>query len=332
MNRTKLRIRRASRRHGIAHYVRGFAAACVLAMIAPVVGPLAASRAPVGLSVALDPPLPYDAGADPVGWKDMPASASGIQPQTPGFSPTMLVQGAAAAPFRLTGTAQDRLRASLCLTAAIYYEAANEPDEGQRAVAQVVLNRVRHPAYPDTVCGVVYQGTERADTMCQFTFGCDGSAMRLPVSSVWARAWRNAQAALGGSVYAPAGLATHYHTLAVNPSWNRALTPTAIVGAHIFFRWPGGAGSPAAFHASYRGNEPLPAPRAKMVLAEVPLETAGSPLQTVSAMPQSGVTAPVFASRGAERPVSADRRYVPGMLPESDIREEYRNSGEWKTR
>jgi hypothetical protein len=288
----------------------------VLAFIAP----LAASRSPAGLTIMLDPPPPYDASVDPVGWKDISADAPATQSRTPGFLPTILVPGAAATPFVLAGSPQDGMRASLCLTSAIYYEAGNEPDEGQRAVAQVILNRVRHSAYPDTICGVVYQGTERTDALCQFSFGCDGSAMRLPASSAWARAWRNAQAALSGSVYAPVGLATHYHTLAVNPAWNRALTPTAVVGAHIFFRWPGGAGAPAAFYGPYRGGEPVPAPRPR------PFDRANSLVLGDAAPPvqRANVT--------AEGPVAVDRRSVPDALPESGIRDEYRNSGTWKIR
>ena len=85
----------------------------------------------------------------------------------------------AAKPFSLVGIGtNDRARALECLTAAIYYEAASESDDGQRAVAQVVLNRVRHPAFPGTVCGTVYQGSERAG--CQFSFACDGAMARAP--------------------------------------------------------------------------------------------------------------------------------------------------------
>ena len=72
-------------------------------------------------------------------------------------------------------TALDRLRSLDCLAQAIYYEARSESEDGQRAVAQVVLNRVRHPAWPNSVCGVVYQGPMRAGGGCQFTFTCDGS-------------------------------------------------------------------------------------------------------------------------------------------------------------
>ncbi|MGB3167163.1 MAG: cell wall hydrolase, partial [Alteraurantiacibacter sp.] len=122
----------------------------------------------------------------------------------------------AAAPLRVRGSDRDHMRAQECMAQAIYYEAASESDAGQRAVAQVVLNRVAHPAYPRTVCGVVYQGSER-QTGCQFTFTCDGALARRPSASGWRRASRIAREALAGVVYAPVGTATHYHTLAVNP-------------------------------------------------------------------------------------------------------------------
>ena len=99
------------------------------------------------------------------------------------------VQAAPAMAFRGL-TALDSYRALNCLTSAIYYEAGSEPEEGQRAVAQVVLNRVRNPAWPKSVCGVIYQGSERADYRCQFTFSCDGSMMRVADTAGWARARR----------------------------------------------------------------------------------------------------------------------------------------------
>jgi spore germination cell wall hydrolase CwlJ-like protein len=149
----------------------------------------------------------------------------------------------------------DQLRSVDCLTAAIYYEAATEPVDGQRAVAQVVLNRLRHPAFPKTVCGVVFQGSERA-TGCQFTFTCDGALRRTPMAAYWQRAHKIAEEALAGKVYAPVGHATHYHTNWVVPYWSSSLVKVAIVGTHIFYRWAGGWGRPAAFSGRYAGGEP----------------------------------------------------------------------------
>jgi spore germination cell wall hydrolase CwlJ-like protein len=161
----------------------------------------------------------------------------------------------AAAPFALgKSSVETRARALECLTSAIYYEAAQEPTDGQRAVAQVVLNRVRHPAFPNSVCGVVYEGSTRV-TGCQFTFTCDGSMSRGAVPALWNRARQVAEAALNGSVYAPAGLATHYHANYVVPYWASSLVKTAVEGAHIFYRWAGGWGQPAAFTDRWTGHE-----------------------------------------------------------------------------
>src|SRR3546814_11094421 len=105
----------------------------------------------------------------------------------------------------------DRARALTCLADAVYYEAASESDAGQRAVAQVVLNRVRHPAFPATVCGVVFQGSERASG-CQFSFACDGPMARTRAGAAWRQALSLAGWARGGSVFAPVGLGASYHT------------------------------------------------------------------------------------------------------------------------
>jgi hypothetical protein len=162
----------------------------------------------------------------------------------------------AARPFAWRGAdPASRARALECLTSAVYYEAGNESAAGQQAVAQVVLNRVRHPAFPGSVCDVVYQGSTRA-TGCQFTFTCDGSLARRPDSGGWARARRVAQEALAGAVYAPAGYATHYHADYVVPYWASSLAKNAVVGTHIFYRWAGGWGHPAAFTKRYAAHEP----------------------------------------------------------------------------
>ena len=161
----------------------------------------------------------------------------------------------AARPFVFKGDAAARTRALDCLTSAVYYEAGSQDADGQRAVAQVVLNRVRHPAFPASVCSVVYQGSTRP-TGCQFTFTCDGSLYRHPDALGWSRARQIAEAALSGFVYAPVGFATHYHANYVVPYWAPTLAKNAIVGAHIFYRWAGGWGRPAAFTQRYVGREP----------------------------------------------------------------------------
>ena len=154
---------------------------------------------------------------------------------------------------------EDRARALGCLTMAVYYEAASESDEGEAAVAQVVLNRVRHPLFPKTVCGVVFQGST-LPTGCQFTFTCDGSLARRPSPVGWKRASDIAQKALDGYVMKAVGEATHYHTMWVVPYWQPTLVKLTQIGAHIFYRWSGDAGRPASFVGQYAGQEVAPPP------------------------------------------------------------------------
>ena len=144
-----------------------------------------------------------------------------------------------------------------CMTAAIYYEATSEPITGQRAVAQVILNRVRHPAFPNTVCGVVFQGSARA-TGCQFTFTCDGSLARRPNLALWERARAIASASLGGFVETSVGHATHYHASYVQPYWAPNLTKLAAIGSHIFYQWKGRGSDPSSYTARYAGTEVMP--------------------------------------------------------------------------
>jgi spore germination cell wall hydrolase CwlJ-like protein len=163
----------------------------------------------------------------------------------------------AAAPFVLrAGSARERERAVRCLATAIYYEAALEPEQGQRAVAQVVLNRVRDPNFPNSVCGVVYQGWER-QTGCQFSFTCDGSLLRGAIDDIYRRVEGYAREALNGYVVSAVGTATHYHADYVFPYWGPTLSKIGQVGTHIFYRWPGLAGQPASFTARYRGSSEL---------------------------------------------------------------------------
>jgi spore germination cell wall hydrolase CwlJ-like protein len=163
-----------------------------------------------------------------------------------------------AKPFRaVAGTGEDHDRALQCLTQAVYYEAAREPESGQRAVAQVVLNRVRHPAFAKTVCGVVYQRFNAV--VCQFSFVCDGSLGRQPMAALWTRARRIAADALAGRVEKEVGTATHYHADYVFPRWAPHLAKLTQIGAHIFYRWPGGWGLPGAFNGRYAGGEAIPA-------------------------------------------------------------------------
>lgn len=159
-----------------------------------------------------------------------------------------------AAPFRASPEAPGFARAVDCLAAAGFYEAGDDP-EGQRSVMQVVLNRVRHPAFPASVCGVVFQGSERV-TGCQFTFTCDGALRRIPSAAAWSRARSIARQALTGTVYRKVGVATHYHTDWVVPYWSDSLLKLTAVKTHLFFRWPGRWGGPGAQRTRYSGAEP----------------------------------------------------------------------------
>jgi len=124
-----------------------------------------------------------------------------------------------------------------CLARAVYYEARGETQEGQVAVAEVIMNRTRSRAYPNTICRVVYQGSERS-TGCQFTFTCDGSGRHQPRGRAWDRAQRIATAVMLGYNRPMTGGATHYHTTEVNPVWNSGLVPTTRIGVHQFYRFP----------------------------------------------------------------------------------------------
>lgn len=139
-----------------------------------------------------------------------------------------------AGPFHFKGTPAARLQAAECLATAALYEAGDD-ESGQKAVIQVVLNRVRRPGFPKTVCGVVYQGAERK-TGCQFSFACDGSRQRRPESRGWRAARTIARRALAGTVFRPVGTATHYHTDWVVPYWSSSLDKIAKVRSHIFYR------------------------------------------------------------------------------------------------
>lgn len=158
------------------------------------------------------------------------------------------------APFRFAGTPDDFANARECLALAAMAE-AGPSDPGQRAVMQVVLNRARHPAFARTVCGVVFEGAERA-TGCQFTFTCDGSLARRYGPAAWDAARARAEAMLKGAVFAPVGNATHYHTDWVFPWWSPKLEKLARVETHLFLRWPGYWGSSGAARMRYGGGEP----------------------------------------------------------------------------
>ena len=143
-----------------------------------------------------------------------------------------------ATAFRSRLDGADRERAIACLATAGLYEAGGRSGD-QSAVMQVVLNRVRHPAFPNTICGVVFQGSERS-TGCQFSFTCDGSMRRRqPGAAAWRSAQGLAMAMLDDTVDERVGLATHFHTDWVIPYWSASLDKLTEVRTHLFFRWKG---------------------------------------------------------------------------------------------
>jgi spore germination cell wall hydrolase CwlJ-like protein len=292
--------------------------------------PLQAAPAPVESvaevrkAVLAQVPLP-----EPTALRDVaPTEASRINDSIP-FSSESNPQ-APSTVFRAISPG-DGLRSLQCLAEAIYYEARSESEDGQRAVAQVVLNRVRHPAWPGTVCGVVYQGPMRAGGGCQFTFTCDGALLRMPYGADWARARRIAADALAGRVFAPVGLATNYHTHQVLPDWAFRLPKTTVIGNHIFYRLPGEWGGASAFSQAYRGREPSPATvmaarlpinlgRGARPALAAPVALAGFPLP---------VTVPGYQPQPSNLVSEAPPLPVNDRLPQSTVKAEFANSGRY---
>lgn len=129
-----------------------------------------------------------------------------------------------------------RLAEENCLARAVYFEARSESELGQMAVAKVILNRVKSPNYPKTICGVVYQGTHRRNS-CQFSFACDGQPDDVKQPASWVQAKRIAKKALAGDpkVEAKLGGALHYHADYVKPKWARQMRKAIKIGTHIFY-------------------------------------------------------------------------------------------------
>lgn len=200
-----------------------------------------------------------------------------------------------APPFRFSGGLADRANARDCLALAAMAE-AGPSDPGQRAVIQVVLNRARHPAFANSVCGVVFEGSER-QTGCQFTFTCDGALARTYSAGAWSAARGRADQALKGFVFSPVGNATHYHTDWVFPWWSPRLQKIAQVETHLFLRWPGFWGSVRSWRGRYGGTEPslaalLARPRADdpwLGLALLPEGAASEDASAVSAQAEGAV-------------------------------------------
>jgi spore germination cell wall hydrolase CwlJ-like protein len=158
-----------------------------------------------------------------------------------------------------------------CLTQAVYFEARGESAKGQQAVATVIMNRVRNPRFPKTVCGVVYQGAAHHNG-CQFSFACDGQAERVVERSAWDRARIVAARVLAGAVLRDVGSATHFHVVGVDPGWGLQMRRVSQVGLHVFYRF-----NPHAAPAG-PGND------RSVVFTSAPAPAAAPPLRLAEAM------------------------------------------------
>ncbi len=216
-------------------------------------------------------------------------------------APILAAPPVAMQPFSLRG-ALDQSRDLECLTQAVYYEARGEARGGQQAVAQVVLNRVRHPAYPKSVCGVVFQGARYGG--CQFSFACDGSVHRRVEISAWRRAETVAAQALDGSVMSGVGSATHFHVVGLNPAWRNRMTQVALVGQHVFYRFVGRAGRASAFDAVPELSPPMAGETIAAAKTELKPVYASLSLAPVASAVAQGAADLVMAATAIAKPGS----------------------------
>jgi hypothetical protein len=218
-----------------------------------------------------------------------------------------------ASPFHMAG-ALDASRDLQCLTEAVYWEARGEGAAGMAAVAQVVLNRVRHPAFPKTVCGVVYQGVSDGD--CQFSFAC-GPHSSPSEDDSWRRARQVASRALSGHVMTAVGQATNFHAVSVTPNWMTSLQKVAQIGSHIFYRFGHGGQERRDFrYAAEPATPKTPEPvLASLVPSFGPVAAESKPGQstayaaTEKAAPQAEPT----TSAPTPQPAAAGARVVDAL-------------------
>jgi spore germination cell wall hydrolase CwlJ-like protein len=181
-----------------------------------------------------------------------------------------------------------------CLTRAVYFESRGDTDVGQAAVAQVVINRARHPAFPKSVCGVVNQGVERGS--CQFSFVCKPT--KVTDQREWRRARQVAEKALNGHTVEAVGTSTFFHAARVNPGWK--LTRVGQFGAHVFYKYPGKKGAPSTFAAAPKPSllDQIAAP-IQAALAKPAVTTATTPPAPILALPAQPAAAVQVAAKAA---------------------------------
>ena len=221
-------------------------------------------------------------------------------------------------PFRLRG-ALDESRDLDCLSQAVYYEARGETPAGQAAVAQVVLNRVRHPAFPKSVCAVVFQGARTSG--CQFSFACDGASHHPTESAAWRRAEQVAAKALDGTVMADVGSATHFHVAGTDAGWGPRLLKVAQIGSHIFYRFSGQAGSSRMFHSEAEPSKPIDVRPVLASLSTLPTaQDAGHALAAGAAAVEHAASVVENAAKAAVSPKPAEAQ--PAVTPAKPAAEE----------
>ena len=233
-----IRARLASIRHPAPVAAIAVAAKPVLPAVDQVVE-ASASAAPV-MVAALQPQVTAEA------LNAIDSIASGSVPVPRALS-QQLAYGRADLPATVfDGSATDRKGKKVsdkeynCLATAIYFEARGETYRGQIAVGQVVLNRVAHKLYPDTICGVVFQNQHKRNA-CQFSFACDGIPERITEQKAWDTAEEVARGVLNGTLFLPeVAYATHYHATYVYPHWAPRMKKETKIGLHVFYRFKRG--------------------------------------------------------------------------------------------
>ena len=206
----------------------------------------------------------------------------------------------------------DSARDLECLTQAVYYEARGESARGQAAVAQVVLNRVRHPAFPKTVCAVVFQGASTGRG-CQFSFACDGSMHDRREPEAWRKAETIAARAMSGAMVAEVGKATHFHVVGLGPLWSQDMIRVAQVGMHVFYRF--GHGGESTLHVSADGLQtaqaaPAIAPPQPVLASLSPTAPAGMPAKA-EASEAKEAAAPAAAIQPTAGPAAPAKTATP---------------------
>jgi len=200
-----------------------------------------APRAPSMRLASVDPIARPDGSAVPSAMAvSLPSMIDVLPPPAPGVPPP-------SPAARLHLNDKEYIRAEKCLANAIYFESRDEPERGQMAVAQVVMNRVFSGFYPNDVCSVVYQNASQ-HLSCQFTFACDGRRKQINERDAWTRANRIAKQTLDGEIYVPeVADSTHYHAIYVRPNWVGEMKKMVRYGIHNFYRpiaWGSGADNP----------------------------------------------------------------------------------------